>query len=182
MAKSNKRTQSSKRIIYILSAVTIIFTVLLLVLLIKQTMGDNRKAVRGGNAVNVELGSYQYDIQGTKSVKISDENVTSLKTFLTNAAQKDISANCTKSYYWVTAFSDDRQQVLLNYGCENPGSRMFAVRNSGAWKFISPTNQFDTFGIPQCSHVDDNSIATNIAPVCYSETTDTERPLQYQVR
>lgn len=182
MAKTKNSSQSHKRIIYILSAIIAILVAALLILLTKQNTDNSPDTSYKDSAVNVELGSYQYDFQGTKAVKLSDENVTSLNEFLTTAAKKDISSNCEKSYYWVTAFSDDRNQVLLNYGCENPGSRMFAVQESGKWKFISPTNQFDMLGIPLCSHVNENDIAKNIAPVCYSETNNAKNPLQYQAR
>lgn len=155
---------------------------MLAVSLTKQTTDGNTSTSNKDNAISVELGSYQYDFQGTKAVKLSDENVISLNEFLATAAKKDISSNCEKSYYWVIAFSDDRKQILLNYGCENPGSRMFAVQESGKWKFISPTNQFDMFGVPLCSHVSENDITKSIAPVCYNEMNDTEHSLQYQAR
>lgn len=182
MVKNKKSTQSYKRIIYILSGFIAVLIAALIISLAKQNIADKTETSHRDNAINVELGSYQYDFQGTKAVKLSDENVMSLNDFLTTAAKKDISSNCDKSYYWVMAFSDDRKQVLLNYGCENPGSRMFAVQESGKWKFISPTNQFDMFGVPLCSHVNENDIAKNIAPVCYSETNDAKHPLQYQAR
>lgn len=182
MVKNKKSTQSYKRIIYILSGFIAVLIAALIISLAKQNIADKTETSHRDNAINVELGSYQYDFQGTKAVKLSDENAMSLNDFLTTAAEKDISSNCDKSYYWVMAFSDDRKQVLLNYGCENPGSRMFAVQESGKWKFISPTNQFDMFGVPLCSHVNENDIAKNIAPVCYSETNDAKHPLQYQAR
>ena len=182
MPKNKKSTQSYKRIIYILLAVIAILVAALIILITKQSTDGNINTSNNDNAVNVELGSYRYDFESTKAVKLTDENVTSLDEFLTTAAKKDISSNCKKSYYWVMAFSDDRKQVLLNYGCENPDSRMFAVQESGKWKFISPTNQFDMFGVPLCSHVNENNIAKNIAPVCYSETNDAKHPLQYQAR
>ena len=182
MAKNKKSTQSYKRIIYILSAVIAILIAALILSLTKQNVKNSTDTLTKDITVNVELGSYRYDIQGNRAVKLSDENVTSLDGFLTTAAKKDISSNCKKSYYWVTAFSEDKKQVLLNYGCENPGSRMFAVQELGKWKFISPTNQFDMLGVPLCNHVNENRIATNIAPVCYNETNDAEHPLQYQAR
>jgi len=182
MAKKKKSTQSYKRIIYILSAVIAILVAALIISLIMQNKDGNSETSGKDNAINIELGSYQYDFQGTKAVKLSDSNVTSLNDFLTTAAKKDISSNCEKSYYWVMAFSDDRRQVLLNYGCENPGSRMFAVQESKKWKFISPTNQFDMFGVPLCSHVNENDIVKAIAPVCYSETNDAEHQLRYEAR
>lgn len=154
----------------------------LLISLTKQTPDGNINTANKDTAINVELGSYRYDFQGTKAVKLTDDNVTSLDEFLTIAAKKDISLGCKKVYYLVTAHSEDKKQVLLNYGCENPGSRMYAVQESGKWKFISPTNQFDMLGIPLCSHVEKNNIAKSIAPVCYSETNDAESPLQYRAR
>jgi len=182
MTKNKKRTQSYKRIIYVLFAVIAIMVAALLISLTKQNTDVNTDTSSKDNAINVELGSYRYDFQGTKAIKLSDENVTSLDEFLTAAAKKDISSNCEKSYFWVMAFSDDKKQVLLNYGCENLGSRMFAVQEFGKWKFISPTSQFDMLGIPLCSHVNENNITKSIAPVCYSETKDTKNPPKYQAR
>lgn len=182
MAKHKKSTQSHKQIIYTLLAVIALLIAALLISLTKQDSSVNTETMSKDAAISVELGSYRYDFQENKAVKLTDENVTSLDKFLTKAAIKDISSNCKKSYFWVMAFSDDRKQVLLNYGCENPSSRMFAVQESGEWKFITPTDQFDMLGVPLCSHVDDNNIAKNIAPVCYSETNDAKNPLQYQAR
>ena len=182
MVKNKKSTQSYKQIIYILSAVIAIMVVALLISLTKQNTNVNTETSSKDNAINISLGSYQYDFQGTKPIKLSDENVTSLDEFLTAAAKKDISSNCEKTYYRVSAFSADRKQVLLEYGCGNPNARMFAVQESGKWKFISPTNQFDMLGIPLCSHVSENNIAKNIAPVCYTETNDAKNPLEYHTR
>lgn len=182
MTKNKKTIRTYKRIIYILSAAIAVLVAALIISLTKQMTDDTTNISHKDNAINVELGSYRYDFQSTKAVKLTDENVTSLDEFLTAAAKKDISSNCKKSYYWVTTFSDDRKQVLLNYGCENPGSRMFAIQESGKWKFISPTSQFDMLGVPLCSHVNENDIAKSIAPVCYNETNDTEHSLHYQVR
>ena len=180
MTKIKKNVQSHNRITYVLIAIIIILTATVLLTLIKQNDSSTRQYNQ--NAINIKLGSYQYDIKGAKAVRLTDENVTSLKDFLKRAAEKDILLNCKTTYYWVTAYSIDKKQVLLNYGCENPGSRMFAIQEFGKWKFISPTNQFNMLGMPLCSHVDENNIDKSIAPVCYSSTGDEEKPTSYRVR
>lgn len=182
MAKNKKSTHSDRRIVYIVSVLIFILLVIIFILFIKLDTDGKLSTSYEGRALNIELGSYQYDFQGEKAVKLSDKNVTSLNEFLVAAAKENISSGCERVYYWVMEFSDDKKQVLLNYGCVNPASRMFAVQESGKWRFISPTNQFDAFGVPLCSHVNDNNIAKRIAPVCFSETNDSKHPHQYQVR
>lgn len=171
----NKKLQPNKRILYVLFAIIIILMVALLFALMKQNQTDSK-------AINVDLGTYEYDIKDGKATKLTDINVTSLNNFLTKAAENDISSNCKEVYYWVTAYSADKNQVLLSYGCEHPGSKTFAVWESGAWKFIPSTNQFDMLGIPLCNYVDENNINKSIAPVCFNKTDNTDNPVVYQVR
>lgn len=88
MVKNKKSIQSYKQIIYILSAVIAIMVVALLISLTKQNTNVNTETSGKDNAINISLGSYQYDFQGAKPIKLSDENVTSLDEFLTAAAKK----------------------------------------------------------------------------------------------
>ena len=73
--------------------------------------------------------------------------------------------------YTVVAATKDMKQVLLGYGCGDMSARMFAVYKDDTWKFLSPTNQFDiTTNAPLCSHVQQNDIEKEIAPVCFTQT------------
>ena len=83
MPKNKKSTQSYKRIIHILLAVIAILVAALIILITKQSTDGNINTSNNDNAVNVELGSYRYDFESTKAVKLTDENVTSLDEFLT---------------------------------------------------------------------------------------------------
>lgn len=132
--------------------------------------------------VNVNLGIMQYSFEGNKTIKRSDPAVANLKTYLVDQARKDIAQGCEVAHYSVVAFTHDDSQVLLNYGCGTPSARMFAVRDGQTWKTISPTNQFDSFGTPLCSHVVDHAISTQIAPVCSQGVSEASNRAQYQVR
>lgn len=119
----------------------------------------------------VTLGVVEYDFSSGKAVKRTTPLATSLRTFLNESAAKD--CNAVQSFmepaqYTVVAATKDAKQVLVGYGCGNTVSRMFAVYENSAWKFLSPTNQFDmTTNAPLCSHVEENGIKKEIAPVCY---------------
>lgn len=180
MMTKNKKIQFYKRITYGLFAIVALLTVTLVVELVQPDKANNNHASH--KTINVELGGYEYDIKDGKAIKLSDNNVASLKVFLDESAKKDISDNCKESYYQVVAYSESKNQVLLSYGCESPGAKMFAIQESGKWRFLSPTNQFDMLGTPLCSHVDENNIDKSIAPVCYSETNDSKKPLSYRER
>lgn len=125
------------------------------------------------------IGAMQYDFSSGKAVKRTDETVSKLKAFLVAEGNKSVGPNCPTVYHNVIVASPDETQVLLAYGCGDPGSRMFAVQIDGTWKTLSPTNQFDLFGIPLCDHVNSNNIDRSIAPVCATELSES---ISYQVR
>lgn len=129
----------------------------------------------------ISLGAMQYDFSGEKAVKRTDDTVKNLQSFLENLAQKDAEHECN-SYYSVLMASDDETQVLLDYGCDHPGSRMFAVNEGGMWRTISPTNQFDLFGVPTCDQVNGNSISKTLAPVCVTWPDEAGASPVYSVR
>lgn len=125
------------------------------------------------------IGSMQYDFSSGKAVKRTDESLSKLKKFLITEGNKSVGPNCPTVYHNVIIASPDEKQVLLGYGCGDPGSRMFAVEKEGNWKTLSPTNQFDLFGIPLCDHVNSDNIDRSIAPVCATELTER---ISYEVR
>lgn len=130
----------------------------------------------------VQLGKLEYDFSSGKPIKRTDANLISLKSFLITEGNKSVGPNCDPVYHIVMMSSSDEKQVLLSYGCPYPNARMFAVRQNEEWQLISPTNQFDMFGIPLCTHVDTNNIDRTIAPVCAKEDTTNDAQLVYRVR
>lgn len=133
------------------------------------------------NKISVNLGGFGYNITNGQAVPRTDSAATGLKDFLTALAQKDVQSGCSSAAYYVAAYSQDQQQVRLQYRCGTaPDSPMYAVKNAGLWKTIQPTGQFDAFGIPECSYVTQNSIDTKVAPVCANGGTSALP--QYHVR
>lgn len=121
---------------------------------------------------HVSLGALEYNQSNDRLVKRTDDSTNELRAFLTRL--NDASGCADSTYHNVIAASPDEQQILLNYGCGYPNARMFAVKQNGEWKRLSPTNQFDQFGIPRCAHVDANHISRTIAPVCVEEAAGTD--------
>ncbi len=130
----------------------------------------------------VSLGMYEYDITNKKAVKRTDDTVTTLRSFLTAEAKDSgcIENGLWPSAYSVVAFTKDRSQVLLGYGCGETEARMFAVLKDGSWQAISPTNKFDVLtNAPECNYIQQYSISKEIAPVCF---TASDATVKYKVR
>lgn len=119
------------------------------------------------SGIFVSLGPLEYAIDADKqtATKRTGGDIENLRSFLYEEGTKSIE-HCESVYHNVIMANDAENQVLLKYGCGYPDARMFAVFDGGAWKAISPTNQFDSFGIPACEHADKNNIDASLAPVC----------------
>lgn len=114
----------------------------------------------------ISLGSMEYNFVDDKPAKRTDADVQKLRTFLTSKAASEGCPAHMPAYERVVAHSTDESQVLLKYGCGAADSPMFAVKTDDMWKSISPTNQFDNFGIPGCEYLTAHNISKDIAPVC----------------
>ena len=68
------------------------------------------------------IGAMQYDFSSGKAVKRTDETVAKLKAFLVAEGNKSVGPNCPTVYHNVIVASPDETQVLLAYGCGDPGS------------------------------------------------------------
>jgi hypothetical protein len=156
MAKTKKRIDRSKVVTFILSAVLVLAAAVVVF-----------KMQSSALAVHISLGPLTYKVENGRAVKRTDPTVTELQSFL--EAQGRNSGCQTTVYHNVIAASPDEKQVLLNYGCNSPEARMFAVNTNGQWRTVSPTNQFDSLGIPLCEHVEQNNISVSIAPVCFNQ-------------
>jgi hypothetical protein len=178
--KSKKQFDKSKGLMIIAIGILLLTLTYILATYPRGTTEQHASTSRTG--AHVSLGALEYDFSSGKAVKRIDKNISELKSFLTTRAEQEISPNCDTVYYNVVATSSKEEQVLLHYGCGYPNAGMFAVKKDGAWKFISPTNQFDTFGIPACSHVNENDIEATIAPVCGNESTTSGYSISYQTR
>lgn len=117
---------------------------------------------------SVNLGSLVFRIEGDKAVVRNDSATQEIRNFL-KAEVKKSGCKDNNGVAVVIAHSQDEKQLLLGYGCGNSAARMFAVKQDGGWKAISPTNQFNSFDIPSCKMVDENNISNEIAPVCQNE-------------
>lgn len=128
----------------------------------------------------VSLGSLTFRQEGDRLIRRSDESVKQIQAFL-----KAQPSGCQDNdgVYQVIAHNSDETQLLLGYGCGNSNSRMFAIKKNGNWRTVSPTNQFNQFGVPSCNMVESNTIATEIAPVCQNESRTAENaPLTYSYK
>ncbi|AKM80341.1 MAG: hypothetical protein UW38_C0001G0491 [Candidatus Saccharibacteria bacterium GW2011_GWC2_44_17] len=182
MAKSSKQFDKSKGILVSVVAL-LILVILALIVTYPRNQAAITNAVTGEFGKHVSLGSIQYDFSSGKAVKINDEKLVKLESFLNGMVKKDkeLSQDCS-SYYNVVAANQDNTQVLLEYGCSYPSANMFAVLQDNQWKVLSPTNNFDMLHIPLCRHVNDNGIAVSLAPVCFNEPKEAGSPLTYTVR
>lgn len=117
----------------------------------------------------VNLGSLTFRQEGDRLIRRSDESVNQIQAFL-----KAQLSGCQDNdgVYQVIAHNSDETQLLLGYGCGNHNSRMFAVKKSGNWQVISPTNQFNQFNIPSCKMTDTNDISAEVAPICQNGTKE----------
>lgn len=122
--------------------------------------------VASDTKIHVSLGVLAYEIKRGKAVKRHDASTAALYSFLSDAARKDIRSGCDTAYYSVVAYTPDKTQLFIKYGCAAPDSPIYAVKQHNTWNFISPTNHFDIFGIPDCTYVTAHNINPRIAPVC----------------
>lgn len=132
--------------------------------------------------INVNLGIFGYELKNGTYVERSDAKVNNFNKFLVDAAKKDLSLGCKSAFYHVISVNKNEDQALLEYGCEYPSARMFAVEKNGAWEFISPTNNFTNQGIPSCSYLDQHGIGSEVAPVCANINNPPDVPDTYEVR
>jgi hypothetical protein len=178
MPRKTKDVLRSDKVKVFLFGVIAAMAVTLLTMFIIRLEFKERTAAEN----RVSLGSMAYDFSNGKAAKRTDEAALNLRNFLVETAKEDTSENCV-SYYSVVLASSDEKQALLGYGCGAPSARMFAVNEGGSWRTISPTNHFDTLGIPECSHVEENKIDASIAPVCVNENlSEINEKLTYKVR
>lgn len=182
MVKTRIRLNKLKGVAII---VTGILLLVLLAIFVAYPRSDNnvsQQTKSADSSVHISVGPLTYDFSSGKAIKRTDQGVVGLRDFLMTIGKKEISTNCESVYYNVIVASVDEDQVLLNYGCGSPNARMFAVKKDTTWKLISPTNHFDMFGIPECSHVYQNGIDVAIAPVCGDGITTGDGKGSYVVR
>ena len=166
VAKSKNKTMTAALIGLATALIVIVIGVILLHA--NQTSDKTFQTVENVDGGSVNLGSLGFRIEGDKAVIRNDSATQELRDFL----KADVKKSGCKGNNGVTAViahSQDEKQLLLGYGCGNSAARMFAVKEDGRWKAISPTNQFNLFEIPSCKMVDENNISNEIAPVCQNE-------------
>jgi hypothetical protein len=163
--------------LYASIAILIVLSLFLAIALVRE----NKANPTDIESPSVSLGSMQYDFSSGKAVKRNDASVKTLQAFLEADAAREGCPNQIPAFEHVAAYTKDETQVFIKYGCGAADSPMYAVKTDGAWKTLSPTNHFDTFGIPNCKYLTDNDISKEIAPVCVN-ITGPETPASYSVR
>ena len=151
-----------------LATALIVIVIGVILLHANQTSDKTFQTVENVDGGSVNLGSLGFRIEGDKAVIRNDSATQELRDFL----KADVKKSGCKGNNGVTAViahPQNEKQLLLGYGCGNSAARMFAVKEDGRWKAISPTNQFNLFEIPSCKMVDENNISNEIAPVCQNE-------------
>ena len=154
----------------LIGLVTALIVIVIGVILLhsNQTSDKTSQIVEKVDNGSVNLGSLVFRIEGDKAVVRNDSATQEIRDFL-KAEVKKSGCKDNNGVAVVIAHSQDEKQLLLGYGCGNSAARMFAVKQDGGWKAISPTNQFNLFNIPSCKMVDENNISNEIAPVCQNE-------------
>ena len=166
VAKSKNKTMTAALIGLATALIVIVIGVILLHA--NQTSDKTFQTVENVDGGSVNLGSLGFRIEGDKAVVRNDSATQEIRDFL-KAEVKKSGCKDNNGVAVVIAHSQDEKQLLLGYGCGNSAARMFAVKQDGGWKAISPTNQFNSFDIPSCKMVDENNISNEIAPVCQNE-------------
>ena len=154
----------------LIGLVTALIVIVIGVILLQSNQTSDKTSQTAEKVDNgfVSLGSLGFRIEGGKAVIRNDSATQELRDFL-KADVKKSGCKDNNGAAAVIAHSQDEKQLLLGYGCGNSEARMFAVKQDGGWKTISPTNQFNLFNIPSCKMVDENNISNEIAPVCQNE-------------
>ena len=154
----------------LIGLVTALIVIVIGVILLhsNQTSDKTSQTAEKVDNGSVNLGSLVFRIEGDKAVVRNDSATQEIREFL-KAEVKKSGCKDNNGVAVVIAHSQDEKQLLLGYGCGNSAARMFAVKQDGGWKAISPTNQFNSFDIPSCKMVDENNISNEIAPVCQNE-------------
>ena len=166
VAKSKNEIMTAALIGLVTALIVIVIGVILLH--VNQTSDKTFQTAEKVDNGSVNLGSLVFRIEGDKAVVRNDSATQEIRDFL-KAEVKKSGCKDNNGVAVVIAHSQDEKQLLLGYGCGNSAARMFAVKQDGGWKAISPTNQFNSFDIPSCKMVDENNISNEIAPVCQNE-------------
>ena len=183
---SNKRTancQNCRTLVLALIGAIIILVVLFALSCykfhwLKNHYSNNSPQNSSINHNEVNLGSLQHRIENGKAVKRDDASVKEIHSFLIEEGKKSGCPN-NNAVHSVIAANNDETQLLISYGCGDDDALLFATKQDGQWKTVSPTNQFNLFGIPSCRMIAHNGISSEIAPVCQNESRDNSGALRY---
>lgn len=169
--KSKKIVKSNRtNIFYIFLIIILIFvsTALSLYIYFSKTSDDN-KSNKNSSKSYISLNLLQFSIIDKKAIKRTDNSIQEIEKFLENESANSrcgASGSEGPGYFSVRAWTKNEDQLLLGYGCNDVGAQMYAIKTNDKWATISPTNQFDNFGIPGCDYLSQNNISAEIAPVC----------------
>jgi hypothetical protein len=180
MTKTTHRVDTVKGVMIITIALLLLALITLIVTYPRTA--NVPKSASAPEGVFVSLGAMEYDFSSGKAVKVTDEKIVALRDFLTEQGKKDIGDVCPEVYYNVAATTEDKQQVLLDYGCTHPSAHMYVVYENNTWKMLSPTNNFSTLPVATCQHVNENNISPTLAPVCMNSTDDPSVSSIYTIR
>lgn len=167
MAKTTKKKISTQKLGMAWMAIGFLLLVNIVLLSFVVSKANTEVSVEKPTRDTVDLGIMQYKIEDDRAVKRDDPIVHELEAYLTDKTSRGCPAE-SPNHAQVAVHTEDLSQVLLRYGCGYPSGNMFAIYEDGSWRGVSPTSQFDEFGIPNCEHVEEHSISTELAPVCGS--------------
>ena len=151
-----------------LIALTVTLFIAVVVLAALYVLEVNRDTDQSASRPNSTVGAYAYEFEDGRAIKVSNEVIDKLGTKLSESAEAETrhGGNCPSPTYIVNVMNEARTQALVKYGCDGPSAQLHAKYVDNEWDFISPTNKFDNFGIPECDYVEENELDKEVAPVC----------------
>jgi len=136
VTKSKNKTMTA--VLIGLATALIVIVIGVILLHANQTSDKTFQTAEKVDNGSVNLGSLVFRIEGDKAVVRNDSATQEIRDFL-KAEVKKSGCKDNNGVAVVIAHSQDEKQLLLGYGCGNSAARMFAVKQDGGWKAISPT-------------------------------------------
>ncbi len=168
VATRKQQPNWTRHVLWVVTVALVIACVCLVFALAHKTV--TAPASSQNTSPSISLGTVEYQFAGNRAIKQTDNPaVNSLKVFLNNDARHEGCSVAAPAYEHVVAYTKDKTQVFIKYGCGAADSPIYAVQTAGAWKMLSPTNHFDYLGMPDCQYLTTNNISTEIAPVCAND-------------
>jgi hypothetical protein len=178
-SKKTKATQNT-RLVVIEIIILLLVIVIGILFATAQRTNNSSVATIPSTTSRVNTLAVAYDVSSGKAVKRTDPLTMSMRNFLETTADASGCPVSQPDYTTIVAATTNREQLFINYGCGAANSPAYVVYSDNNWKFLSPTNEFNPLGFPACDYLTENSISSQIAPVCVDNTES--RTPHYMVR